>query len=61
MAFPCKNCIERHTDCWSACPKYQAEKEKSQAVLDARKKYYGEVNDFIVDIARAKKHMRKRK
>lgn len=32
MAFPCKNCIERHTDCWSACPKYQAEKEKSQAV-----------------------------
>lgn len=37
MAFPCKNCIERHTDCWSACPKYQAEKEKSQAVLDARK------------------------
>ena len=57
MAFPCKNCIERHTD----CPKYQAEKEKSQAVLDARKKYYGEVNDFIVDIARAKKRMRKRK
>ena len=49
MAFPCKNCIERHTDCWSACPKYQAEK------------YYGEVNDFIVDIARAKKRMRKRK
>lgn len=48
-------------DCWSACPKYQAEKEKSQAVLDARKKYYGEVNDFIVDIARAKKRMRKRK
>lgn len=61
MTFPCKNCIERHTDCWSICPKYQAEKEKSQAVLDARKKYYGEVSDFIVDIARAKKRMRKRK
>lgn len=61
MTFPCKNCIERHTDCWSTCSKYQAEKEKSQAVLDARKKYYGEVSDFIVDIARAKKRMRKRK
>lgn len=61
MTFPCKNCIERHTDCWSTCPKYQAEKEKSQVVLDARKKYYGEVSDFIVDIARAKKRMRKRK
>lgn len=61
MAFPCKNCIERHTDCWSTCHKYQAEKEKSQAVLDARKKYYGEVSDFIVDIARTKKRMRKRK
>ena len=36
---PCKNCIERHSACWSGCEKYKAWKSRLDEVNKLRKEY----------------------
>ena len=36
---PCKNCIERHSACWSGCEKYKAWKSRLDEINMRRKEY----------------------
>lgn len=57
MNTPCKGCAERHTACWSDCPKYA----EYRAQVDAARKAAKKENAAIGLLAESTYYVKKRK
>lgn len=46
--FKCKDCKDRHYNCWAECSSYQEERKKLDAINEKRKKEE-KVREYFVD------------
>lgn len=47
MSFTCKNCERRHPACWSDCPDYLRDKQRTDEVRARRRDVRRKENDII--------------
>ena len=60
MEYPCHNCKNRYTVCWSECETYKSFKAE-QDRIKAEKKKYDDKTDFFIEMAMKRRPLYTRK
>lgn len=47
LQAPCKDCSDRHQNCWSECEKYRTFRALMDAVSEKKQKHHAEEDDFF--------------